>query len=172
MCLPNVSAVAYRLAKSSDIDPIAALHAESWRRNYRGAYSDAFLDGDVLTYRRAAWTSRLSGPQSASATIVAEMDGAIIGFAHVILDDDPRWGSLLDNLHVSAGWQRHGIGSALITHAAGAVIERAASRSIYLWVLEQNGRAQAFYAAHGGQRSSGPSWTRPGACRRTSPVNP
>jgi hypothetical protein len=28
------------------------LHADSWRRHYRGAYADAFLDGDVLADRR------------------------------------------------------------------------------------------------------------------------
>ena len=43
-----MSAVAYRVANVADIDRIAALHAESGGRNYRGAYSDAFLDGDVL----------------------------------------------------------------------------------------------------------------------------
>jgi GNAT superfamily N-acetyltransferase len=37
----------FRLAGPPDADAIAALHADSWRRHYRGAYSDAFLDGDV-----------------------------------------------------------------------------------------------------------------------------
>jgi hypothetical protein len=32
----------YRSATERDIESIAALHAESWRRNYRGAYLDAF----------------------------------------------------------------------------------------------------------------------------------
>jgi len=39
--------VGFRPARASDSEAIAALHADSWRRHYRGAYSDAFLDGDV-----------------------------------------------------------------------------------------------------------------------------
>jgi hypothetical protein len=33
----------YRDATARDIDAIAGLHAESWRRNYRGAFSDSHL---------------------------------------------------------------------------------------------------------------------------------
>jgi hypothetical protein len=43
--MPDVPTVRIRVADSSDAPAIAALHAESWRRHYRGAYSDAFLDG-------------------------------------------------------------------------------------------------------------------------------
>ncbi|MBV9411286.1 MAG: GNAT family N-acetyltransferase, partial [Acidimicrobiia bacterium] len=37
-----------RVATIDDVEAIAALHADSWRRNYRGAYLDSYLDGDVL----------------------------------------------------------------------------------------------------------------------------
>ena len=36
--------------------PWPRLHADSWRRHYRGAFSDAFLDGDVAGYLLAEWT--------------------------------------------------------------------------------------------------------------------
>ena len=35
--------------------------------------------------------------------------GAVVGFVHMILDEDPRWGALLDNLHVTHRLKRHGI---------------------------------------------------------------
>jgi len=60
-------------------------------------------------------------------------------------------GSLVDNLHVTHARQRHGIGSALITRAAQAVIDGGTTGSMYLWVLEQNTAAQSFYAAQGGR---------------------
>ena len=47
-----------RVAGRSDAAAIAALHADSWRRHYRGAYSDAFLDGDVHADRLAVWTEQ------------------------------------------------------------------------------------------------------------------
>jgi hypothetical protein len=52
----------YRQATASDVAAIARLHAESWRRHYRGAYLDSYLDGDVVADRIAEWSGRLSGP--------------------------------------------------------------------------------------------------------------
>jgi hypothetical protein len=50
------ASVSFRAAGQDDAHAIAELHADSWRRHYRGAYSDAFLDGDV------AGTCWWSGP--------------------------------------------------------------------------------------------------------------
>jgi ribosomal protein S18 acetylase RimI-like enzyme len=141
--------IVFSPAGLGDADRIAALHADSWRRHYRGAYADVYLDGDLLTERRTVWSSRLAAPEGAR-TIVAERDGELAGFVHVVFDADPRWGSLVDNLHVAHFDHRAGIGSRLMGHAARAVLAEAGSPALYLWVLEQNTRAQAFYAASGG----------------------
>ena len=141
----------FRHATARDSQAIAALHAESWRRHYRGAYSDQFLDGDVCEDRRAVWSARLADPAPEDDTVVAEEGGTIMGFVHTILDDDPNFGALVDNLHVTHGLQRSGVGTALMSHAAAAVLDRGRIRALYLWVLEQNTAAQAFYAARGGQ---------------------
>jgi len=147
----GVAPVKLRNATTRDIDSIAALHADSWRRNYRGAYSDAFLDGDVLADRLAVWTDRLTSAQRQNhCTIVAECDGGVVGFAHTIFEHDPTWGALLDNLHVTHELKGHGIGTRLMAETAQTVIERAPSSGMYLWVLEGNIAAQAFYAARGG----------------------
>ena len=136
-------------ASQADAGRIAALHADSWRRHYRGAYADAYLDGDLLTDRRTVWSSRLAAPEG-TRTIVAERDGDLVGFVHVVFDADPRWGSLVDNLHVAHGDHRAGLGTQLMGHAARAVLAEAGTPALYLWVLEQNTRAQAFYRAAGG----------------------
>jgi GNAT superfamily N-acetyltransferase len=60
-----------------------------------------------------------------------------VGFGHVFFDDDDRWGSFIENLHVTHDRRRSGIGRALLTCVAGAVAERATGRSLYLWVLER-----------------------------------
>ena len=158
-----MTSLRFRTGGRGDAERVALLHADSWRRHYRGAYADSFLDGDIVTDRRAVWSARLaepggdSGPSGSgsggsgnSRTIVAEDGIGLAGFVHVVFDHDDRWGSLVDNLHVSGGRRRTGIGTALLTRAAGAVAEQAAEPSLYLWVLEQNSAAQRFYEAVGG----------------------
>ena len=139
-----------RLAHLDDAAAIAALHADSWRRHYRGAYSDSFLDGDVVDDRLEVWTARLSTPSPGSATLVMSELGALVGFAHLFLDEDSRWGSLVENLHVVSERHRRGLGRRLMVAAAATVRERSTHPGLYLWVLEQNVRAQRFYEALGG----------------------
>ena len=155
-----------RDATSSDAAAVAALHAESWRHNYRGAYSDSFLDGDVLSDREAVWSQRLSAEEDraatrshpATATLVAHRPGStttLVGFAHVAFDVDPTWGALLDNLHVAHELKRSGVGTRLMAEVAGVVVDHSSrhrrSPALHLYVLEQNTAAQAFYQARGGR---------------------
>jgi GNAT superfamily N-acetyltransferase len=140
----------YRPAGRHDAPAIAGLHADSWRRHYRGAFADAFLDHDAAGYLLALWTERLRVPDPHARTIVAEQDGALAGLAHTILGEDPAWGALLDNLHVAYGLKGHGIGTRLLALTGQAVLDEAPSSGLYLWVLEQNSAARAFYAARGG----------------------
>jgi GNAT superfamily N-acetyltransferase len=145
-----MSAIDCRPAERRDVEAIAALHADSWRRNYRGAYLDSYLDGDVVTDRLLVWRERITRPDAGSRTIVAEHDGAFAGFAHVKLDDDPTWGALLENLHVVHGLKRQGIGTRLMAAAARVVLASTPGAGLYLWVLDVNVAAQVFYAARGG----------------------
>lgn len=144
-----VDDVRFRLAVPSDADAVAALHADSWRRHYRGAYSDDFLDGDVQTERAAVWSERLREPDGITHTVLAENGDGLVGFAHTVFEADPRWGALIDNLHVVYSEKRRGIGSRLLTLTAQPVLER--GTGVYLWVLEQNSDARAFYEARGGR---------------------
>lgn len=153
--------ITYRSATEVDAAAVAALHADSWRRHYRGAYSDDFLDGPVEADRFAVWSSRLQEQQN-SATVLAELDGALVGFVHVVFDADPIHDTLIDNLHVRHDMQRRGLGAELFARARGAVVRERGEAPIYLWVLEQNTRAQAFYASTGGQEADRETSTPPG----------
>lgn len=90
----------YRPANYSDRMHIAALHADSWRSHYRGAYRDDFLDGPVFDERREVWQKRLASPPSNQFVVLAEDGDELVGFAYVYGGDDEMWGTLLDNIHV------------------------------------------------------------------------
>jgi GNAT superfamily N-acetyltransferase len=147
--MAQVQGVRFRVAGAADATAIAALHADSWRRHYRGVYSDGFLDGDIGSDRLAVWSARLAVATSETAyTAVAEDDDGLVGFTHVVFDADPRWGALLDNLHVRYANKRRGVGSELMARSGRAARDR--GTALYLWVLEANQNARAFYEACGG----------------------
>lgn len=152
--MPVPGELRFRSAEEGDAQGIAALHADSWQRHYRGAYSDSFLDGEVPGFLLSMWTERLAEPDPRHRTILAELDEdgnrALAGLAHTILDDNPTWGALLDNLHVRYGQKRQGVGTRLLSLTAQAVLADRPGSGLYLWVLEQNASARAFYDARGG----------------------
>jgi hypothetical protein len=45
--MPDPSGLRFRTARPEGAHAIARLHADSWQRHYRSAYSDEFLDSDV-----------------------------------------------------------------------------------------------------------------------------
>src|SRR4051812_14438116 len=147
----TVGGIGFRDATQDDAASVAALHAESWRKHYRGAYADAFLDGDVLADRVAHWTQQLRGNPSQRTILAIDEAGGLVGFSHMVFGADPHWGTLLDNLHVTPTRKNGGVGSRLIGLTAEAVVGRAPTQHLFLWVLKQNLAAQGFYKARGGE---------------------
>jgi GNAT superfamily N-acetyltransferase len=148
--MPAPAGLRFWAARPDEAHAIAGLHADSWQRHYRGAFADAFLDHDAAGYLLPLWTERLAISHPQARTILAERDGAVVGLAHTLLGQDATWGAFLDNLHVAHGLKRQGIGTRLLALTAQAVLDWSPSSGLYLWVLEQNSDARAFYAARGG----------------------
>ena len=141
----------FRVAGAADAPAVVALQTDSWQRHYRGIMTGQFLDCEAAGFLTEHASEYLAAPGPADRTIVAEQDGALAGFAHTVLDRDPRWGALLDNLHVSYAVKRGGIGTRLMELSARFVVEERPGSGLYLWVYEDNIAARAFYTARGGE---------------------
>ena len=145
----------YRQATKDDIAAIAALHhAGSWRSTY--------VNGPALAERLAAWRERLWAPATGQYVVVAEDNGAIVGFACAFVGEDPELGTLLDNLHVLQDWQRGGIGRRLVSATAKWSAAKYPGSGLYLWVLENNARARSFYEGIGGTAEDAQESEAPG----------
>jgi ribosomal protein S18 acetylase RimI-like enzyme len=147
----------FRRAEACDADRIAQLHAESWRRTYRGMMRDEFLDGDVLTNRCDAWRDLMATLSGEKLVLLAEDGKSLAGFICVTGDQDVLWGSYIENLHVADAYMRRGVGRALMGHAAKWLRDSYTRSSVYLWVMRANGGARRFYetlgASNVGERS-------------------
>lgn len=150
-----------RLATVRDADRIAHIHAESWRTAYRGALSDTYLSGPIDEERRAIWRDRFDNPPPGQYVAVAEDEAVTIGFVCAYGGHDPRWGTFIDNLHVLPDFKRHGTGRLMMQDAARWSTHTHPGQGMYLWVLESNAPARAFYERIGGEQVERATWTPP-----------
>ena len=151
-----------RIAVPTDAPSIAALHAASWRIAYRGALSDEYLAGDILSERNSIWAERFFSPPPNQYVAVAEIDNQLVGFACAYAGHDARWGTLLDNIHVVHALQRQRIGTQLMSSVASWCALNHPHEGLFLWVLKSNAPAQRFYENLGAVKAGSDIWSPPG----------
>ena len=145
--------IEYRVATSEDADRVAELHADSWRRAYRGMFRDEYLDGDLVAERRRVWQERLDRSPDNQFTWLAMNGAQLAGFVCAYGAADPEWGSLIDNLHVAHTHRRTGIATKLMRDAGEWLAEHYSDAGVYLKVLEGNAPARSFYATLGARNA-------------------
>ena len=142
----------FRQATANDAEAITSLHKESWLDAYRGVLPNSYLDGQIADERSNLWKSRfLSLRPGRYFVVLAESPKELVGFACILLDEDPRWGACLDNLHVLPRWRSLGVGRQLFGRATRWVMSTEPGWAIHLWVFEANVGARRFYDALGGK---------------------
>jgi GNAT superfamily N-acetyltransferase len=147
----NVTKPVLRQAVVSDAKTIAALHAESWRSAYRGILNDDYLDNGVFPERETYWQETLKTPRPERRyVLLAEQDNKLSAFVSVFLDEEPKYGALLHNLHVLPHLKGQGLGRLLMREAARWTLEHHV-KQMHLWVFEANTQARKFYEALGGE---------------------
>lgn len=141
-----------RPAAPGDADGIAAVHVAGWHETYAGIMSAASLARQSVERRALHWYRLLTESPQLLAIFVVERAGAIVGFAaggegrdaDIVADGE------IHAIYVLRASQRIGVGRALMRATAGA-LRAEGHRSAYLWVLEENAPARAFYERLGGK---------------------
>ena len=157
--------ILYRTAAAKDVKPIAQLHAQSWSENYRDSFSIEYLDGPVFEERLEVWKGRFNTIDPSQHTIVAEQENQLCGFVCLFTDRDPKWGTLIDNIHVSREYQGKGIGKELMVRTDEYIQQHSKINKYFLWVLTANHQAIAFYKQLGGKIESTEMMDNPGGGR-------
>ena len=139
-----------RRARVGDAAGIAAVHVASWQQAYRGLMPPELLDSLSVPARTERWTRNLQGAQDGAWTLVAELDGEVIGFASIgpSRDEDAGGAGELWALYLHPRTWGEGHGHVLHSHAVRALAETGAADAT-LWVLATNERARRFYERHG-----------------------
>ncbi|GAA1812371.1 GNAT family N-acetyltransferase [Planosporangium flavigriseum] len=140
-----------RPATVDDADQTGRVHVRSWQVGYRGLMPDAVLDGLDPVARAARHREILARAEPGTATFVAVVDAAVVGFASV---GDYRDGSDPDGagevyaIYVDPSAWGAGAGRALMD-AAVAYLTTTGPRPVRLWALDGNERARRFYERYG-----------------------
>lgn len=166
-----MDAISYREAKPEDAVPLGALHVASWRETYAGIFPDQLLDGLSAEARATMWHKVLSDPAAFdhSVVFVAERGGELIGFGACGAQRDAAlkaqgYDGEIGAVYVLRAHQRAGIGRRLMGLMAGKLLEQGHG-SANLWVLRENGPAQAFYERLDGALIGEKAETHSGATR-------
>lgn len=151
-----------RPEEDGDVDAVARVQVRAWQAGYAG-----IMPADVLAALDAdAWARRRRGRRAAGgpfATLVAELDGTVVGFTTVgpyrhgqdNADLDPAYGEILALYVEPARWGT-GVGPELLRRGC-AVLSAEGFLEVRLWVLADNLSARRFYERAGlvadGERS-------------------
>lgn len=140
-----------RDARAEDADSIAGVHVRSWQAAYRGLIDQSVLDGLSVEERAGGWRRIIAEPlPTGLGTLVAVRGDRLVGWASLGSGRDPDGladGEVYGIYADPAAWST-GAGHALLEAAEQRIAEAGYARA-YLWVLDGNDRADAFYARHG-----------------------
>jgi GNAT superfamily N-acetyltransferase len=131
-----------RQATVDDAAAIASIQARAWRH----AYADIVDPDDMLVPEETA-PRFVDAIGSRGGVLVWDQDGRVVGFAA------PE-GNELVAIYVDPPAQGAGVGSALL-QASVEAMRAAGHREAFLWTLEANGLARAFYERHGWELAPG-----------------
>jgi ribosomal protein S18 acetylase RimI-like enzyme len=152
---------------AGDAEELGRVHVEIWRQAYAGLMPPDYLTGLDPVAFADTWRVRLADAPSQELRLVARDDLGIAAFSIAgppRIDDPPAdWELYAINLLSRA--QGTGLADELLDRSLG-------DRAAYLWVIEGNERAQAFYRKHGFDDDGGRTIDEPSGAPEIRMVRP
>ena len=133
-----------KLRPGDDLFAVSRVYEESWREAYRGLLPQEYLNSIPL----GKWVPYLE--QAGRESLLLLEGEKIVGTASCCASRTPElagWGEIV-SLYLLPEYWGNGWGKALLS-AAVKQLESMGYRDLFLWVLEGNQRARAFYERMG-----------------------
>ncbi len=129
-------------AGPGDADALARLHVATWRETYVGLLPAGYLGAMDVTRHARRWRAQLAASVKPAPVLVAEQRGGLVGYCAG--GQAPGGDAEVFTLYVLKRAQGGGLGAELLRDMA-RVLQADGARSLHLWVLGGNLRAQGFY---------------------------
>lgn len=135
-----------RPATEDDLEAVGALHALSRRQAYADLIPADALAAITDEAMIAEWRTGMAHSTEDHRVVVAVLDdGTVVGFSMITVRAEQ---AELNAIHVHPDQHGAGVAGALLEAVLG-IMRDAGCTSTYLWVLDGNERAQAFYRRTG-----------------------
>ena len=142
--------VEIRDARPEDAAGIARVHIDAWRDAYAALLPADHLAGLDYAKRGMDWARILARPRMTQHTLVAQVEGDIVGFCGFgPVRSGPTEGEIY-GLYIAGDWHEQGIGRNLIARAFDVLRNRGFTSAV-IWCLERNFAGRGFYARCGGR---------------------
>ena len=150
-----------------DAEELGRVHVEIWRQAYDDLMPVEYLEGLDPVDFATSWRERLAKPLPSETRLVARDQPGIVGFSSAGPPriDDPPADLELYAINLLARAQGTGLADALLDRTLG-------DRAAYLWVIEGNERAQAFYRRRGFADDGGRTVDEPSGAMEIRMVRP
>lgn len=125
---------------------ISSIYCRSWKQTYVGMIPPAYLEHLSPEHWTAAFEKWI-GEQTYDVLIAWEGQVALGAVCFGASREDPGWGEI-QSIYVLPEFWGKGYGKALM-HGALTQLRQKGFGQIYLWVLDQNKKAQGFYQSLG-----------------------
>jgi ribosomal protein S18 acetylase RimI-like enzyme len=138
-------------ARPADAGSIAEVQARTWQGAYLGLLPHEVLIGFGQAQGVEFWRRVLARAGDSEAVLIAEFEQRPVGFisSGPIRERVPGYAGEFYALYVLPEAQGCGIGTALIAHAARAMVRQRCVNAA-VWVLEDNTLGRRFYERLGG----------------------
>lgn len=140
-----------RKAELKDAAGIAKVHVGTWQSAYKGQMPDSYLDSLSIEKRTDSWHDILSKPEGNADTLVAEVNGEVIGFCSVSKcrdEDMPENTGELWAIYVDKNYAGKGAGTALLSKGLSILKDEGFTKAT-LWVLSSNDKTRKWYESKG-----------------------
>ena len=138
-----------RPATVEDVTAIAEVHVSTWQSAYKGLLADELLQSLSIARRKQGWQAIIT--EAATAVIVAEVTGQVVGFSNFGASRDSNASPTVAEIYaiyLLAAYWGEGIGKVMMQASLRELAKRS-FRSTTLWVLETNQRTIDFYTGMG-----------------------
>ncbi|MEF2484797.1 GNAT family N-acetyltransferase [Vibrio mimicus] len=141
-----------RKAVQTDARQIAQIHVNSWKSAFDGLMPADYINGFTVSSREDEWQKTIRS--STETVVVAELGNKVVGFMSYFASTESAEVIELSKLYLCPSVYGQRLGSRFLTHLEQES-QALGTKTIKLYVLDNNEAAIQFYTKHGFEFADG-----------------